>query len=452
MLQFDSCPNCFALMHGHVSCPKCGYDYNSDTKQPVDVLPPFTVLCERYLVGKVLGKGGFGVTYVALDMESNKLCAIKEYMPAEYAQRNMETKELHPNDDENAQDIFVHGRDKFVEEAKTLLTLKNNPVVVDILDYFTENNTAYLVMEYLDGIDLRRMAKKNGGTIDADFSKEVFLTLANALVDIHKKNILHRDLSPENIYVTKDKKIKLIDFGSARNYVNNQNSGMSILLKPGFAPPEQYNSDGIQGPWTDVYGLCATFYHIVSGKPMLDAMYRARGTKQPTLYELRCDVTKTTSDVIQKGMELDYLLRYKDFSALLKDLDIKLEMFKKPSNEPVLLEQTPRVNPYLAFYVKDKIVKKVTIEPDKDIKIGRSVKSSDVVVDNDSQLSRVHCTVRYDSDTRWFLLKDCSTNGTFLNAEERLPRGVPFSLQSGCSFFLVNVTHKLAVFDTESSE
>ncbi len=106
-------------------------------------------------------------------------------------------------------------------------------------------------------------------------------------MEIHKKNILHRDISPENIIVTSNGRIKLIDFGAARNYVSLQNKGMSILLKPGFAPPEQYSTNGNQGPWSDVYALCATFYNIVSGQPLVDALYRYRGTPQPTLQKFR---------------------------------------------------------------------------------------------------------------------------------------------------------------------
>ena len=325
MLRFDSCPNCFAMLGGSSACPECGYNYNEDKKQPKGVLAPFTLLGDRYIVGRVLGKGGFGVTYIAKDIEDNTLHAVKEYMPAEFSHRDEDEKTILALEDRKARYVFEHGREKFVQEAKTLYALKNNPAVVNITDYFSENNTAYLVMEYLDGTDLRRMSKKNGGKISPDLAKKVLVTIAVAMQDIHKKSILHRDLSPENIYYTKNHDIKLIDFGAARDYVKTQNSGMSILLKPGFAPPEQYSSKGGQGPWTDVYSLCSTFYTLVSGKSLIDAMYRYRGESQPTLYELGCPVTKRTSDVIEKGMALECSERYQNFTELLDDLDMDPE-------------------------------------------------------------------------------------------------------------------------------
>ena len=251
MLQYDNCQHCFEPTMGNVVCPHCGFDPRT-LKAYVGTLPPFTILHARYLVGRVLGKGGFGVTYIAKDLCTNRLCAIKEYLPSEYSSRSNGTKNIVPFSDAKAQYVFNHGREKFVEEAKTLKQLRNHPIVVDIWDFFHENNTAYLVMELLDGQDLRKQARQNGGKMDADQMKEVFVIVASALMEIHRLNILHRDLSPENIILTKDGRVKLIDFGAARNFVSTQNAGMSILLKPGFAPPEQYERKGSHGPWSDV--------------------------------------------------------------------------------------------------------------------------------------------------------------------------------------------------------
>lgn len=342
MVQYNNCPNCFAFMSEGSVCKNCGHDYQRD-KQYAGVLPPFTQLNNRYVIGRVLGKGGFGVTYIAKDTIANSICAIKEYMPSEYSMRNGGTTNIVPFPDDKSKSVYHHGKEKFMEEAKTLLKLRNNPTVVDILDYFTQNNTAYLVMEYLDGQDLRKMSRANGGTIDVEFAKVVLVTVASSLMEVHRKNILHRDLSPENIFVTVTGTIKLIDFGAARNYVSTQNKGMSILLKQGFAPPEQYEKKGAQGPWSDVYALCATFYTLVSGKRLVDAMFRCRGEKQPSLAELGCPVTKKTSDVIMRGMELDYKRRYKDFKELLDDIDIKLSTPPSgKSNQVKVIEKVPQ--------------------------------------------------------------------------------------------------------------
>lgn len=478
MLRFDSCPNCFAPLHGQADCPACGYNYFNDKKQPKGVLEPFTILSNRYIVGRVLGKGGFGVTYVALDMIKNIRCAVKEYMPAEYSKRGNGTKNLYPMEDSKSRYVFNHGRDKFVEEARTLITLKNNPIVVDILDYFTENNTAYLVMEYLDGSDLRKLAKQNNGKIDAEFAKVIFVTIASALTVIHKQNILHRDLSPENIFVTKSDEIKLIDFGAARNFVSNQNKGMSILLKPGFAPPEQYSMDGVQGPWTDVYALCATFYNIVSGQKLIDAMYRYRGQKQPNLYELGCPVSKKTSDVIAKGMELEYKNRYKDFSDLLNDIDIVTSNRSTKKEQIFLQKKDIKNNPYenqnntkdtdtSETHTDKKIWKqkksplytgvllnnmtgqKINLANNIDFKIGRSVNSCDYVVSGDINISRVQCTVYFDKNTGVFYITDYSSNGTFFADDTRLIKNRKYRVNSGCSFFLVTPNHSFTLISLQ---
>jgi serine/threonine protein kinase len=457
MLQFDSCPNCFAPLNGRSSCPRCDYNYNN-VKQPIGVLEPFTALSNRYLVGRVLGKGGFGVTYISKDIVSNKSCAIKEYMPAEYSKRESGTKNINPFSDNKSRYVFNHGREKFVEEARTLYKLKEDPIVVDIWDYFNENNTAYLVMELLEGMDLRKRAKLNHGTIDPSFAKDVFLTVASSLMEIHKKNILHRDLSPENIFVTNNNEIKLIDFGAARNYVSTQNKGMSILLKPGFAPPEQYSVDGVQGPWSDVYALCATFYNVVSGRKLIDALYRYRGEKQPSLYELGCPVTKRTSDVIEKGMELDFKRRYKNFGELLDDIDIeptknktntdainKHQEIKSKVQKEVIKEQYPnnQLMPNIGIMVNNSVQKKISIKPDVIYTIGRSVKSCSVVIGGDSNISRVHCTIKFDSKTKKFIVEDCSSNGTFFANGNRLVKNNRYQVAVGNKIFLASPNHTL---------
>lgn len=433
-------------------------------------MPPFTVLSNRYMVGKVLGKGGFGITYVAMDFKRNRICAIKEYMPTEYSRRDSGMNSINPFEDKKSVYVFKHGREKFVEEAKTLYQLKDNPIIVDIIDFFYENNTAYLVMEYLDGSDLRKMVKARGGTVDAEFAKAVFVTIASALTVVHRKNILHRDLSPENIFITNNNEIKLIDFGAARNYVSNQNKGMSILLKPGFAPPEQYSSDGVQGPWTDVYGLCATFYNIVSGKKLIDAMYRYRGQKQPSLYEMGCSVSKVTSDVIEKGMELDYKKRYRDFSELLREIDIDcgnnniVKNVKKQSvtdnktqetadkqktavnSSASTVKQVGSYSPWAGLVENGRIVKKMRIQPDTDFLIGRSAEKSNFTVDGDSNISRVHCTVRFNSAEGMFLITDKSVNGTYLGDGSRMKPGAVYRVRPDCVLYLVTSAHQIVLY------
>lgn len=449
MLPYDNCPNCFMPINGSTICPNCGNDY-SKNKQFAGVLPVFTLLNNRYLVGRVLGKGGFGVTYIAKDIISNNICAIKEYMPSEYSTRSGETQNIVPFSDDKARFVFTHGREKFMEEAKTLLKLRNNPIVVDILDYFTQNNTAYLVMEYLDGQDLRKMARSSGGKLDPEFAKMVFVTIASSLMEIHRMNILHRDLSPENIIVTSNGRIKLIDFGAARNFVSTQNKGMSILLKPGFAPPEQYNAKGTQGPWSDVYALCATFYTLVSGKPLVDALFRYRGEAQPSLASLGCPVTKKTSDVIERGMELDFKRRYKNFKELLDDIDIASNPPKPPKPKDPPIPTTPpkpqgpnsnMTQPYIAAIVGNSLCNKVLVGSNDVFKIGRSAQSCQYVVSGDTNISRIHCYLRFDGNKIY--LCDASSNGTFFENGTQLIKNKEYVITPGTKFYLATRNHMM---------
>ena len=503
MPQYDSCTNCFMPLNGMAVCPNCHHDKTKEKKY-AGVLPAFTVLNNKYLIGRVLGKGGFGITYNAIDLNTNSICAIKEYMPSEYSTRSGGSNSVVPFSDDKSNYVFNHGREKFTEEAKTLIRMKDDPIVVDILDYFNANNTSYLVMEYLSGQDLRKMARANGGKLDADYMKMVFVTIASSLMEVHRKNILHRDLSPENIIVTDTGNIKLIDFGAARNFVSTQNKGMSILLKPGFAPPEQYNAKGAHGPWSDVYALCATFYNLVSGRPLIDALFRYRGEVQPSLASLGCNVSKKTSDVIEKGMELDYKKRYHDFKELLDDIDLPAPkspgksatvkpaidgnmpqnpMGGVPQNLPNGMPQNPMggvpqnlpngmpQNPtngmppnygdvgttiltqttaqsivprlYIGAIVGGVLRNKIMISTNDIFKIGRSNQSCQYVITGDTNISRIHCYIRLDGQDIY--LTDTSSNGTFLANGYRLEKNKEYKVNVGVQFYLATPNHMLII-------
>lgn len=458
MLRYDNCINCFEPLNAIERCVRCGFN-NEPGKVPQGALPAFTFVNNRYLLGRVLGKGGFGITYIAKDVANNRICAIKEYMPSEYAARNDSEFSVYPLSDSKARFVFEHGKEKFIDEAKTLLKLGNNPVVVDILDYFTQYNTAYLVMEYLDGKDLRKMARENNGRLDIETIKSVFVTVASSLMEIHKMNILHRDLSPENIIITKNRRIVLIDFGAARNYVSCQNKGMSILLKPGFAPPEQYTSNGVQGPWSDVYSLCATYYNLASGKPLVDALFRYRGERQPTLYSLDCGVPRAVSDVIEKGMELDYKKRYKDFKQLLDDLEpidsVKSRERPQSPQQVKIQAQTgsPKVPtgtsasvvPTVSFLSGDTVISQSVVPRSDILKIGRSKYGSNLVLEHDTNISRIHCFVRFDERSKTFFLSDISANGTYFEDGRRLEKSREYPIESGTRFYLATRNNMLVV-------
>lgn len=433
-----TCPHCFKEKHTDV-CPNCGFDSTYVNNSP-SVLPPFTLLNHRYLLGHVLGQGGFGITYIALDTFKDIVCCAKEYMPSEYSERNADNS-LSPNSSENCE-VFEHGKESFLAEAKSLFKLENNPNVVTITDFFSENNTGYLVMDYLDGMNLKRFVMKCGNKIWLQNAKTVLTIVAQTLESVHSLGILHRDISPENIFITNAGQVILIDFGASRSYLNQQSEGMSVLLKPGFAPPEQYNYNGNQGPWTDIYSLAATFYTIVSGEQLIPADYRLREDTQKPLKELDCGVSDELSDVIEKAMSLDYHQRYQTMSEFLSDITGAIKTLAIESETP---EKNSNKQPKVKVIAGKRTGSELNLSSNTTVVIGRSMQMSALVVDDGEEISRAHCYLRYDDVNRQFVIIDKSSNGTYLDTGERFPKNIEKRLMPGDRFYLATPSNMLIV-------
>ena len=259
-------------------CPFCGYQNEQAETEPIH-LSPGTMLQGKYLVGKSIGHGGFSVTYVGLDTVLDVRVAIKEYMPSEYATRSGHSLSLTISQQGDAPQRYKEGMEKFVEEARRLAAIDNVEGIVKVFDAFVENNTAYIVMEYLEGETLSEKLRKEG-PMEPKKAFVLLLPLMDSLERVHKAGILHRDISPDNVIYTSSGAIKLIDFGSAR-YVSKEKS-MSVFIKPGYTPAEQYSSDGNQGTWTDVYALAATIYKMITGVTPPDGIQRkSKDSLQP---------------------------------------------------------------------------------------------------------------------------------------------------------------------------
>lgn len=274
MFQFNDkwfCENCFvAGAPGNGPCASCGWP---GTAKPVyDALPAGTVLHNRYIIGRVLGRGGFGITYLAYDSHESRRVAVKEYLPDSLTQRHTGDTEVsvYPGEKEQA---FLSGAERFYEEAKTVSRFNGNPNIISVYEFFKENNTAYFVMEFLEGCDLRTWYEQNNGLSYPD-AVRILTCVTDALLIVHSMRILHRDISPDNIFLCDDGSVKLIDFGAAKQVVGAQTQSLSIILKPGYAPYEQYQRRSVQGPWTDIYALGATFYYMLTGHLIDDAMTR----------------------------------------------------------------------------------------------------------------------------------------------------------------------------------
>lgn len=263
------CMGCMGPRGGS-HCPDCGYREGTPTESPLQ-LRPRSLLNGRFLVGRVLGQGGFGITYLACDLQSthrnNQILAIKEYFPSAVAIRINDGKTV-SHSDSTAREPFHYGLEKFAEEGSTLMHLraKNHPNIVEFLDFFKSNGTGYIVMKYVDGVTLLDYLHQLGGKIPFQTALNILVPVMDALRTVHGENIWHRDVSPDNIYITKSKVVKILDFGSTRQALGNPARSQQLFLKPGYSPEEQYRSSGPQGPWTDVYALAATCYRCITGK------------------------------------------------------------------------------------------------------------------------------------------------------------------------------------------
>ena len=260
------CLNCLNTYEEGVKvCPHCGlgnWKYQAAEK----ALELGTMLKSRYKIGTVIGDGGFGITYRAVDMNTGKGVAVKEFYPREVVARSSmdHTTVKLVNRDNTAQ--FQKGLNSFLEEANGLARFNNTDKIVNVYDFFEQNGTAYIVMEYLRGKPLSRYAKDHGGKISVSAAINVIMKMCEALSYVHGAGMVHRDISPDNIFVEKTGKIKLIDFGAARESYGNEEKTLSIVLKPNYAPPEQFRKKSRQGPWTDVYALGATVYKLLTGR------------------------------------------------------------------------------------------------------------------------------------------------------------------------------------------
>lgn len=298
------CYGCMSEMEtGEEICKKCGFsvkNYNQDG----EYLNVGSVLHEQYIVGKILGQGGFGITYLGFDKILEMKVAIKEYYPSGLAGRSRTQSQL------GAVSVFQgeksktyrEGLTRFLDEAKKLAKFSKLEGIVHVLNFFEENNTAYLVMDYIEGISLRNYTNQNGGKISVDKMLVLMRPIIQSLEEVHTAGVIHRDISPDNIMIDAQGRAKLIDFGVARKYIENENRSMSVLIKHGYAPEEQYRTKGEQGPWTDVYALCATFYRTVTGETPPEAVERiVDDTIRPIIdYGIECTIP--VNDAVMKGL------------------------------------------------------------------------------------------------------------------------------------------------------
>ena len=333
------CINCACEMSTNDGrCEHCGYEQNS--YRPMQhTLRPYTILNGKYLLGKVLGNGGFGITYIAFDMVLERCVAIKEYYVQGSTYRDSSiTTEVTVSDTIGSNiDIYQENREKFEKEAKTLASLDKMPGLVGVHDFFYENNTSYIVLEYLSGVTLKNYVKTNGGKLDIKDVIQKLEPVFSSLELLHQKKILHRDISPDNIMVLNDGSVKLFDFGGAKIQTEEEVS-RCVLTKAGYSPIEQLQAKGNQGPWTDVYAMAATIYYCISGRVPVDVVSRIADStvfKRPS--EIGATISSEVEKVILKGMEVQFKDRYQSmkefYDALVGEQDITRQVKRRKGSK-----------------------------------------------------------------------------------------------------------------------
>ena len=278
-----------------------------------------TRLIGRYTIEKVLGQGGFGITYLGMDDLHKKKVAIKEFFPQGIVTRNIEYEDTVTVTLVGEKENYDKGKERFLKEAQTMAMFSKDKGIVKALDFFEINNTAYIVMEYLEGVTLKQYLRENE-RIDAEDLVELLVPLIEALDEIHSQGLIHRDISPDNIMVLPDGRIKLMDFGAARDYTEFGEKSLSIVLKPGYAPPEQYQTHGVQGPWTDIYALCATMYKCITGENPPDAIDRLVDDHLKKISAFGIPVLPQIEEAIIKGMSVAAKDRYQNVGDFCEDL------------------------------------------------------------------------------------------------------------------------------------
>lgn len=309
------CYGCFQEKEPGSFCPHCGFNENEE--QPYLALPLGTLLNGRYMLGKVLGIGGFGITYLGYDLTLEIKVAIKEYIPSSIATRNVDRYNVTLTG--RVEGDYQYGMERFLDEAKILAKLQNTPNIVSVQNYFKENNTAYFVMEYIDGMSLKAYLASQGDKIPYTQALTILHPIMEALIQVHALNLLHRDISPDNIYITSQGESRLLDFGAARFAVGDGKS-VSVILKHGYAPEEQYSSHGNQGPWTDVYAMGATLYRCITGILPPDSVERIRGDTLKTPSELGIRIPQNIEQAILKALSVKTEGRFPNMDAFLRAL------------------------------------------------------------------------------------------------------------------------------------
>ena len=333
------CLRCMRKSDEPEMCPYCGHE-KTGQRTWSKALAPGTVLNNKILIGNILGKGGYGITYIGYDMLLEYRVAVKEFFPDEMVDRAPDEKTVLVLDEVNGEE-YQKETAAYLREARILAEFSKFPGIVAIKDLFYENNTGYLIMEYLETGNLRKYIDTKGGWIPVEETIELMEPVINILGKLHKSGLIHRDISPDNIMMDNDGSVKLIDFGGSRKLgMANQ---QVFLGKWGYAPIEQMLSKiSEQGPWSDIYSICATLYCMITGDVPQSSYERNEKDELIPIDQYTVQIDKRLAKAIMKGLSLEAKDRQQSVEELYHDIynrypDEKQEMAPNTKERPVIL-------------------------------------------------------------------------------------------------------------------
>lgn len=402
----------------------------SQNERRSDALSNTTVLKERYMIGDVLGNGGFGITYSAWDKETNCKVAMKELYPRQdvYREPDEITVKVVPGQEQFFDELFK----KFEDEAKLLIQLNGENNIIKVYDLFYANNTIYYSMEYLDGCDLKTYIKQHGPMPWEQLGPMMYQVL-QALGTLHKQNLIHRDISPDNLFLTKDAQLHLIDFGSVRTYQGNRS--FTVFVKQHFAPWEQYETNGKQGPWTDIYSLSVSMYMLLSGKLPPKAPDRKMGKKVVPLETYCPRMSSRVARAIEKGMNFEARERFQSAEEYIQALYGGAQTV--PKNGSGIQLSKHWIYGCSGVYAG----KRLRLYVNQTIAFGRQPSNNVVFPDTTTGVSRNQCALYVNASDILFIRDTGSTYGTFLNNVRidgnwtQVPQGS--NIRFGNEFFMV---------------
>ena len=353
-MTVNRCPHCMeelGELNGNF-CPFCGFNA-AQNPQPPEALPRESILHGKYLIGDVLGRGGFGITYIGFDLSLESKVAIKEYYPSGSAMRREGESSLYWNSTCASQTSRQGAYDDFLKEARKMARVDSIPSIVRVRETFLENETAYIVMDYVEGETLKTRLKRDGVlTYSACYA--MLRPMMEDLQKVHQLGIIHRDISPDNIMIQKDGSVKLLDLGAAKDLSKKSDGQSQLVTKNGFSPAEQYMDSGKIGPWTDVYALCATIYYACYGKLVPQALERL---DQDTLtFDLPAKeaIPQNVIETLKKGLAIRAAERIQSVEELMQRLNVSAAR-PAPIPKPAAKQGKPK-KPNLAVSVLKKVL------------------------------------------------------------------------------------------------